>query len=515
MIKIDYFRLFSHYIDTRACLGAWVWYNIRMNNKTLTSKQSSFIDALVASHGSDQTDSTGGIWYSRQQLLETANSLGMKYPPAWIVQDQSRKTAERGTFYVPEAEGLVGLTAMSPQDMIEEAIDPAFHPATPAPRETAAVDMNSYALSMVSSSMVPTVMKDYVAWGHHKDIEKIIRSGINSNVYVTGLSGNGKTTMIEQVCAKLKREMFRVNITAQTDEDDLLGGFRLVNGETKFVYGPVVEAMQRGAVLLLDEVDLGLAPIMCLQPVLEGKGVFLKKTGEWITPAAGFVVLATANTKGEGSDDGMFMHTNIQNEAFLDRFAFTYDQAYASKAIEKKILIKKASKYGADDAGFIDNLVSWAEVTRKAFTEGAIEKVISTRRLEDAIKAFAMFGDRMKAVELVTARFDESTREAFTNLYTKVDADIEIEEDEPEFSLDRDSLRDAMDAGMDIRFDVAYSDKDSFRAKYPRAKWDSDMKIWYMEPADLIDISVNTPESFRDLDRHNPRIVSRRSKYNG
>jgi len=488
-----------------------------MNNKTLTSKQSSFVNALVASYGSDQTDLTGGVWYSRQQLLETANSLGMKYPPAWIVQDQTRKTMEgRGTFYVPEVAFAGHITPMSPQEMIEEAIDPAFHPATPAPRETAAVDMNSYALSMVSSSMVPTVMNDYVAWGHHKDIEKIIRSGINSNVYVTGLSGNGKTTMIEQVCAKLKREMFRVNITAQTDEDDLLGGFRLVNGETKFVYGPVVEAMQRGAVLLLDEVDLGLAPIMCLQPVLEGKGVFLKKTGEWITPAAGFVVLATANTKGEGSDDGMFMHTNIQNEAFLDRFAFTYDQAYASKAIEKKILIKKASKYGADDPGFIDNLVSWAEVTRKAFTEGAIEKVISTRRLEDAIKAFAMFGDRMKAVELVTARFDESTREAFTNLYTKVDADIEIEEDdEPEFSLDRESLRDAMDADMDIRFDVAYSDKDSFRAKYPRAKWDRDMKIWYMEPADLIDISVNTPESFRDLDRHNPRIISRRSKHNG
>ena len=484
-----------------------------MNNKTLTSKQSSFVNALVASYGSDQTDPTGGVWYSRQQLLETANSLGMKYPPAWIVQDQTRKTMEgRGTFYVPEVAYAGHITPMSPQDMIEEAIDPAFHPA---PRETAAVDMNSYALSMVSSSMVPTVMKDYVAWGHHKDIEKIIRSGINSNVYVTGLSGNGKTTMIEQVCAKLKREMFRVNITAQTDEDDLLGGFRLVNGETKFVYGPVVEAMQRGAVLLLDEVDLGLAPIMCLQPVLEGKGVFLKKTGEWITPAAGFVVLATANTKGEGSDDGMFMHTNIQNEAFLDRFAFTYDQAYASKAIEKKILIKKASKYGADDLGFIDNLVSWAEVTRKAFTEGAIEKVISTRRLEDAIKAFAMFGDRMKAVELVTARFDESTREAFTNLYTKVDADIEVEEDESPWTLDRESLRDAMDADKDIRFDVAFSDKDSFKAKYPRAKWDSDMKIWYMEPADLIDISVNTPESFRDLDRHNPRIVSRRSKHNG
>ena len=507
MMKIGYFYLFSHYIDTRACLGAWVWYNIRMNNKTLTSKQSSFVNELVASHGSDQTDLTGGVWYSRQQLLETANSLGMKYPPAWIVQDQTRKTTERGTFYVPEVAYAGHITPKAAHT--NEVVAP------PAPRETAAVDMNSYALSMVSSSMVPSVMNDYVAWGHHKDIEKIIRSGINSNVYVTGLSGNGKTTMIEQVCAKLKREMFRVNITAQTDEDDLLGGFRLVNGETKFVYGPVVEAMQRGAVLLLDEVDLGLAPIMCLQPVLEGKGVFLKKTGEWITPAAGFVVLATANTKGEGSDDGMFMHTNIQNEAFLDRFAFTYDQAYASKAIEKKILIKKASKYGADDPGFIDNLVSWAEVTRKAFTEGAIEKVISTRRLEDAIKAFAMFGDRMKAVELVTARFDESTREAFTNLYTKVDADIEVEEDESPWTLDRESLRDAMDADMDIRFDVAFSDKDSFKAKYPRAKWDGGKKVWYMEPADLIDLSVTAPESFRDLDRNNPRVFSRRSEYNG
>ena len=268
-----------------------------MNNTTLTSKQESFIRELVRAYGTEQTDHTGQVWYSRGQLLSTANDLGMKYPPAWIVQDVSRKGPDRGTYYVAEA-------APHPAKSYPVASAVAPAPVASTPRE--AVDMNDYALSLISDTMVPTVMRDYVAWGHHKDLESILKSGINANVYVTGLSGNGKTTMIEQCCAKLKREMFRVNITAQTDEDDLLGGFRLVNGETKFVYGPVVEAMKRGAVLLLDEVDLGLAPIMCLQPVLEGKGVFLKKTGEWITPDDGFVVFATANTKGEGSDDGMF-----------------------------------------------------------------------------------------------------------------------------------------------------------------------------------------------------------------
>jgi len=250
----------------------------------------------------------------------------------------------------------------------------------------------------------------------------------------------------------------------------------------------VIEAMKRGSVLLLDEVDLGLAPIMCLQPVLEGKGVFLKKTGEWIRPAAGFVVIATANTKGEGSDDGMFTYTNIQNEAFLDRFAFTYDQGYATKKIEKKILQKKAEKYNAEeDDDFLENLVAWAEVTRKAFSEGAVEKVISTRRLEDAVKAFAMFGDRMKAVNLVTARFDESTREAFSNLYTKVDADVEIEEDgtgadapwEPSSSDDMLKLK-------KIRLNVPYDDKIKAREDLPRMLWEPEGKYWYLLPEDVI-----------------------------
>ena len=462
-----------------------------MNNTTLTTKQEAFIRELIRAHGTEQTDMSGQVWYSRGQLLATANDLGMKYPPAWIVQDASRKGPDRGTYYVAEASSF---TSSAP-------VAPAPVAATPTPQE--AVDMNSYALSLVSDTMVPTVMRDYVAWGHHKDVESILRSGINANVYVTGLSGNGKTTMVEQCCAKLKREMFRVNITAQTDEDDLLGGFRLVDGETKFVYGPVVEAMKRGAVLLLDEVDLGLAPIMCLQPVLEGKGVFLKKTGEWIRPAAGFIVIATANTKGEGSDDGMFTHTNIQNEAFLDRFAFTYDQGYATKKTELKILQKKAEKYNApDDPDFLDNLVTWGEITRKAFTEGAVEKVISTRRLEDAVKAFAMFNDRMKAISLVTARFDESTRESFNNLYTKVDAEVEVEEEEKWQPSVADLVN---DSNLEhIRLDISYNEKDDARQQVPALRWGGDSNpYWYVDTAEITELRVQ----WSDIEKWSPRPV--------
>ena len=484
-----------------------------MNNTTLTSKQESFIRELIRAYGTEQTDHTGQVWYSRGQLLSTANDLGMKYPPAWIVQDVSRKGPDRGTYYVAEATSLTSSSAVpsavpsavAPERSIGQMANDGMIIGT----ERVPVDMNDYALSLVSDTMVPAIMRDYVAWGHHKDLESILKSGINANVYVTGLSGNGKTTMIEQCCAKLKREMFRVNITAQTDEDDLLGGFRLVNGETKFVYGPVVEAMKRGAVLLLDEVDLGLAPIMCLQPVLEGKGVFLKKTGEWITPDDGFVVFATANTKGEGSDDGMFTHTNIQNEAFLDRFAFTYDQAYATKAVERKILTKKAEKYGTNDPGFLDNLVTWAEVTRKAFTEGAVEKVISTRRLEDAVKAFAMFGDRMKSVDLVLARFDESTREAFSNLYTKVDADVHMPADEERPWYD--DLANWEDCER-VVVDVSFTEKDTFKADYPTAQWDIAGKYWYIPKDDAINMMRDTNglvgERWEKLLPRNPRKLS-------
>ena len=278
------------------------------------------------------------------------------------------------------------------------------------------------------ASLVPNKMIDFVPWGHFKTIESIISSRLFAPVFVTGMSGNGKTTVIEQVCAKAKRECFRVNITQETDEDDLIGGFRLIEGETVFSAGPVVEAMRNGAVLLLDEIDLGSSKIMCLQPVLEGKGVFIKKTGEWVTPAKGFTVVATANTKGKGDTDGRFVGTNVMNEAFLDRFDWTMEQDYAARKTETKILVKKMEKFGKVDQDFADYLTRWAEITRKAFAEGAIDEIITTRRLENICKAFSIFGDRATAVDLALARFDADTQQAFRNLYDKVDDTMREEE---------------------------------------------------------------------------------------
>jgi len=232
--------------------------------------------------------------------------------------------------------------------------------------------------------------------------------------------------MLEQIHAEMQKELIRVNITIETDEDDLLGGFRLVNGETKFVPGPVIEAMERGCTLLLDECDLGSNKLMCLQPVLEGKGVYLKKVNKWITPKLGFNVMATANTKGKGSEDGRFIGTNVLNEAFLERFAITIEQPYATAATEKKIIVGSMKKYGAVDEEFATNLVTWAEVIRKTFYDGGVDEVISTRRLDHIVKAFAIFKDKMKSIELCVARFDDDTKESFMDLYSKIDAGVDV-----------------------------------------------------------------------------------------
>jgi MoxR-like ATPase len=264
-----------------------------------------------------------------------------------------------------------------------------------------------------------------VAWGYHSEIKDIVKKGIFAPVFITGLSGNGKTTMVEQVCASLKRECIRVNFTAQTDEDELIGGFRLINGETKFVPGPVLVAMERGAILLLDEIDLGGHLIMCLQSVLEGKGKYIPKIGKYVRPAKGFNVFATANTKGKGDNEGRFVGTNMMNEAFLERFDFTYEQDYASNAVEKKILAKYAESLGVNEDAFIDNLVSWADIIRKSFKQQVVSEIITTRRLLHIIKAFSIFGDKMKSIERCVARFDEDTKESFLQFYTKVDAEAQ------------------------------------------------------------------------------------------
>lgn len=311
--------------------------------------------------------------------------------------------------------------------------------------------------SIVDMALVPFRQKDdvmtdvfippkdsvYVRWGYYKDVESIIKSGMFYPTFITGLSGNGKTTMVEQACAKLKKNYIRVQISPETDEDDLLGGFRLVGGQTVFQDGPVVKAMRAGALLLIDEIDRGSNRIMCLQGVLEGKPVLLKKTGEIVTPAEGFNIIATANTKGKGSDDGRFIAAAIIDEAFLERFVVTLEQPYPSAAVEKKIVLKHMTKYGKVDDNFADKLVTWSDAIRKTFVDGGIDELISTRRLCHITQTYAIFGDKMKALQLCINRFDSDTKTAFVDLYTKIDEGVEpivnmvdtttTEEEEPAF----------------------------------------------------------------------------------
>ena len=281
------------------------------------------------------------------------------------------------------------------------------------------------AMPAVEQNLIPQKDDSFVKFGNFGDIKKVIESRLFYPTFITGLSGNGKTFSVEQACAQLKRELIRVNITIETDEDDLIGGFRLVNGETVWHNGPVIEALERGAVLLLDEIDLASNKILCLQSILEGKGVFLKKIGKWVTPKNGFNVVATANTKGKGSDDGRFIGTNVLNEAFLERFPVTFEQEYPTAATETKILNKNC-----DDADFCKRLADWADIIRKTFYDGGIEDIISTRRLVHIVKAYSIFADKAKAIQVCINRFDDETKQAFLELYDKVDADFEMPVDE-------------------------------------------------------------------------------------
>ena len=275
-------------------------------------------------------------------------------------------------------------------------------------------------------NLVPEKDNTFVKFGSFPDIKKIIASKLFYPCFVTGLSGNGKTFGVEQACAQLGREIIRVNITIETDEDDLIGGFRLVNGETVWHNGPVIEALERGAILLLDEIDLASNKILCLQSVLEGNGVFLKKIGRFVRPSRGFNILATANTKGKGSDDGRFIGTNVLNEAFLERFPVTFEQAYPAPAHEIKILKNVAETLGVKEDDFCKRLVDWADIIRKTFYDGGIEEIISTRRLVHVLRAFSIFNDKEKAIKVCINRFDEDTKQSFLELYDKVDADFEI-----------------------------------------------------------------------------------------
>jgi len=364
----------------------------------LSPRKKLFVDTAAEMFGE-------GAIITKAQKAEAAEKAGVPFP-TWFGKDY---TVGYNAYKLPTEGGSV--------------VAPA------AVTEDASAVVNLVATNMNDQNLVPSKFEGFVSWGNFSLIEKVVKSGMFYPMFITGLSGNGKTLMVEQVCAKLKKELIRVNITIETDEDDLLGGFRLVNGETKFMPGPVIEAMERGCTLLLDECDLGSNKLLCLQPVLEGKGVYLKKINKWVTPKDGFNVIATANTKGKGSDDGRFIGTNILNEAFLERFAVTMEQPYASAAIEKKIVLGSMKKYGAVDDEFATNLVTWAEVIRKTFFDGGVDEVISTRRLDHIVKAFAIFGDKMQSIELCVARFDEDTKASFLDLYTKIDAGVLTSED--------------------------------------------------------------------------------------
>jgi hypothetical protein len=306
------------------------------------------------------------------------------------------------------------------QEKVEE-IERSFHSVSVLPE--------------AQQNLIPDKDDTFVKFGNFNDVKKIIQSRLFYPTFITGLSGNGKTFSVEQACSQLKREMIRVNITIETDEDDLIGGFRLVNGETAWHNGPVIEALERGAILLLDEIDLASNKILCLQSVLEGKGVFLKKIGRFVKPAAGFNVIATANTKGKGSDDGRFIGTNVLNEAFLERFPVTFEQSYPAVATEVKILQSVASQLGVNDDDFCKRLADWGDIIRKTFYDGGIDEIISTRRLVHIIRAYSIFQDKAKAIQVCVNRFDDETKTAFLELYDKIDADFVMPTENSEFEL--------------------------------------------------------------------------------
>ena len=327
--------------------------------------------------------------------------------PSWLKTDKYK--VDRGTYKLP-LEGK----ATENEKLMEAPVED---------KKTEA----AYVVSSLVGDIVPKKDPIFVSFGNYPDVKQIVKSNKFYPVFITGLSGNGKTMGVTQACAELKKELIRVNITIETDEDDLLGGYRLKDGQTVWQNGPVIEAMERGAVLLLDEVDLASNKIMCLQPILEGSGVFVKKINKFVKPKDGFNVIATANTKGQGSEDGKFIGTNVLNEAFLERFPITFEQSYPTSKIEKKILTNTLNAAGKKDDDFIDKLTTWADVIRKTYFDGGVDEIISTRRLVHITQAFAIFDNKMKAIQMCTNRFDDDTKNSFVELYTKVDAGANAE----------------------------------------------------------------------------------------
>jgi len=356
-------------------------------------------------------------------LKEVASTFGMKYAPQWLVKNPANKVG-KALFKLP---ALGEITSVHASRLVQAA-EQYEAPQTQKIENTETKTEAAYVVSSLTGDIVPEKDPNFVSFGDYSSVKSIIASKKFYPIFITGLSGNGKTLGVTQACAEKKREMIRVNITIETDEDDLLGGYRLRDGQTVWQNGPVIEAMERGSVLLLDEIDLASNKIMCLQPILEGNGVFVKKINKFIKPKLGFTVVATANTKGKGSEDGQFIGTNVLNEAFLERFPITFEQSYPSVRIETKIISGMLETENVPDSAFAENLVNWADIIRKTYNEGGVDEIISTRRLVHIAKAYSIFKNKLKAVEVCTNRFDTDTKESFMDLYTKIDSGVNPED---------------------------------------------------------------------------------------
>jgi hypothetical protein len=362
----------------------------------LNEKQKSVVEILYTTYKSDTV--------TRQEINDLVKSKKIANP-SWLKSDKYK--VGRGVYKLPMG-----------TDEIETSNDSDVKSESQA----------AYVVSSLTDNVVPQKDKDFVSFGNFADVKNVITSKKFYPIFITGLSGNGKTLAVTQACAVAKREMIRVNITIETDEDDLLGGYRLKDGQTIWQNGPVIEAMERGAVLLLDEIDLASNKIMCLQPILEGSGIYVKKINKFVKPKFGFNVIATANTKGQGSDDGKFIGTNVLNEAFLERFPVTFEQEYPAAKTEQKIVATKLKSAGKADEKFATNLVTWADVIRKTYKDGGVDEIISTRRLVHIAEAYSIFKSKMKAIEVCTNRFDNDTKTSFVDLYTKVDAGVSADQ---------------------------------------------------------------------------------------
>ena len=358
-----------------------------------------------------------GAVLTRDGIAHVVSETGAPYP-YWFVTKSEYRSGERGRYKLPDIgtkKQKVHVTGgKDPIDFPEPELEVALQAQT-----AQVLEFRQPKMIDESDSAVPAKWPDYVPFGFYKDLLGIIKSKSFYPVFVTGLSGNGKTLMVEQVCAELNRECIRVNISIETDETDLLGGPTLINGNVVNRDGPVLQAMKKGAVLLIDEVDRGSNKLMCLQGILEGKPYYNKKTGEVVVPTNGFTVIATANTKGQGSEEGRYL-AQVLDSAFLERFPITVEQEFPDSKIEKKILSPLI-----EDKDFVNNLCQWADVIRQSYEQGAIDEIISTRRLVHIAKAYSIFKDKMKAIELCVSRYDAETKLALLDLYSKVDASVE------------------------------------------------------------------------------------------